>query len=188
MVPADEKKSPDVNFPAFAADLYGRPAVAETVLHWQDRHGADVNLLLFACWYALFRGHLPDALLAQALELSRDWQHLVIRPLRQCRRDMKDAGPDNGIRKAPGHEAVRAQIKAAELSAETELEKTLQDLCDRAGHIRHKTPGRETVMANLALYCRAAGFPADPAGLQPLVEQALQWRTGQHRADSNQSG
>jgi len=186
MVPIREKKSPAEDFPAFAAGLYSRPAVAETVLHWQDRHGADVNLLLFACWHALFRGHMPDALLTQALQLSRQWQHRVIQPLRQCRRDMKHWPRDSGIRKTPGHEALREQIKAAELAAETELETALQSLCECPVRAVHGTSGPGMVMTNLVRYCQAAGLHADPEGLRPLTEQSLQWFDA-HRRDNDHS-
>jgi len=34
----------------FSLDAYGRPGVAAACLDLQDRHGCDVNLILYALW------------------------------------------------------------------------------------------------------------------------------------------
>ena len=58
---------PDCAFWDFSLEAYARPGVAPACLDLQERHGADVNLLLFACWLsASGRGALDAALLAAA--------------------------------------------------------------------------------------------------------------------------
>ncbi len=51
---ATERSSldPGSGFESYAAALYGRPGVAEACLELQERVGADVNLVLLACWLA----------------------------------------------------------------------------------------------------------------------------------------
>ncbi|MEX1196776.1 MAG: TIGR02444 family protein [Pseudohongiellaceae bacterium] len=176
MVPVEEKNPGSGAFSAFAESVYARDTVRETCLEWQDRYGADVNLLLFACWFGLTRGEMPDGLMQQAVQLSSAWQEKITGPLRQCRRDMKHWHP-GGVRtpRSPDYEALRAQIKAAELDAERQQEADLKALCDRHGSWRAPGPGQSgaLVRANLALYCLEAGIIADPAELSPLVDQAL---------------
>lgn len=176
MVPVDEKNTDSGSFPDFAAALYAQDPVRQTCLDWQDRHGADVNLLLFACWFGLMRGEIPGELMEQAVRLSGSWRERITGPLRQCRRAMKHWHP-GGPRtpRSPDYEALREQIKAAELAAEREQEKALQALCDPYGNQRAPAPGQSEAMvrANLALYCVEAAIIADPSELSPLVDQAL---------------
>lgn len=176
MVPVDEKNTDSGSFPGFAEAVYAQDRAREICLQWQDSHGADVNLLLFACWFGLTRGEIPGELMEQAVSLSAGWQERITGPLRQCRRDMKHWHP-GGTRmpRSPDYEALREQIKAVELAAEREQEKSLQALCGPWENRSPPAPGQSEalVRANLALYCVEAGIIADPAELSPLVEQAL---------------
>ena len=80
---------PPSDFWDFALGLYGQEAVAEACLLLQDRHGADVNLLLLACWLAR-QGRVVDVATARRLRaIALDWQVPVIRPLREVRRLLK---------------------------------------------------------------------------------------------------
>ena len=50
---------PPTPFWDFSLAVYGRPGVAPACLALQQRHGADVNLLLFCAWFgAAHRGRL----------------------------------------------------------------------------------------------------------------------------------
>ncbi|SHJ28466.1 TIGR02444 family protein [Roseomonas rosea] len=102
----------DNAFWRFSCAVYAAPGVAQACLELQDRHGADVNLLLLAAWLGANRGvRVEAAWLAE--EPGADWHRGVIGPLRQARRRVKAGGL--------GDEALRqfhAQLLACELAAE----------------------------------------------------------------------
>jgi uncharacterized protein (TIGR02444 family) len=75
----------------FSLVFYGRPGVSPACIALQDRHGCDVNIVLFACWVGLTgRGRLGAAELVRAQAASEPWRRGVIEPLRQARRALKE--------------------------------------------------------------------------------------------------
>ena len=58
----------------YAVDLYARPGVREACLALQDRAGADVNLLLLACWLGATGRRLDPAALARLRTDALAWQ------------------------------------------------------------------------------------------------------------------
>jgi uncharacterized protein (TIGR02444 family) len=102
----------------YAVALYGRPGVEAACLALQDRAGADVNLLLAACWLGE-TGRSPRAEdLSRLREEAQGWQAAVVRPLREARRALKarSAGLDGALRGPV--EAARRRLRAVELAAE----------------------------------------------------------------------
>jgi uncharacterized protein (TIGR02444 family) len=85
----------------WAVAAYARPGAAEACLDLQDRYGQNVPLLLWALWRG---GDVPAA-----VAIARSWEDDVVAPLRGVRR---------GLKSRAGAEALRAQVKAAELAAE----------------------------------------------------------------------
>lgn len=76
----------------FSLDVYAQEGVAEACLRLQDKHGYDVNLLLFACWAGRCRGAAitePDW--RDLIASTRFWREEIIGPLRQARRAFKSA-------------------------------------------------------------------------------------------------
>jgi uncharacterized protein (TIGR02444 family) len=117
---------------AFCLTLYARPGVAQACLALQDRHGADIPLLLAVLWHGL-RGYGP-APLAKWRRLSKAWQHDAVIPLRNLRRAMK--GRD-------GWEEIREAIKRLELAAEkAELDSLAAS--SKSGST-HSDPIRDTI-------------------------------------------
>ena len=106
---------PPSSFWDFSTAFYARPGVAPACLRLQDRHGADVNLLLFAVWAAARGVALDRAALRAAGQAVADWQATIVRPLRELRRGLKTA-----VHGAPAElaAAVRNRVKSAELDAE----------------------------------------------------------------------
>jgi uncharacterized protein (TIGR02444 family) len=101
----------------FALQRYSRPGVADACIELQDQQGVNVNILLWCLWLAA-RGQLLDSKkLHTAQHRIHAWDQHYIRPLRHLRRRMKvEFGTgDSQI------EAVRQQIKQAELTAEQQL-------------------------------------------------------------------
>ncbi|SLN35697.1 TIGR02444 family protein [Oceanibacterium hippocampi] len=81
---------PPNEFWDFSSRLYARDGVAEASLALQDRHGIDVNLLLFCCWVAASgRGTFEDGELESAIDRVAAWRDNVILPLRDLRRYLK---------------------------------------------------------------------------------------------------
>jgi len=100
----------------FSLGVYGREDVAAACLALQDRHGVDVNLLLYCAWAGQI---LSAAEIARLVAATRSWQADVIGPLRAVRRHLKS------VRAAPEH--LRARIKTAELEAEAVEQQMLYD-------------------------------------------------------------
>ncbi|MCY1280200.1 hypothetical protein D9M68_464990 [compost metagenome] len=99
----------------FALHLYARPGVEQACLRLQA-DGADVCLLLCACWLGR-RGAAFTSLRANSLkELCGPWQEQVVKPLRSLRQAWRtQAQSDQALAR------LRERIKAIELDAEREL-------------------------------------------------------------------
>lgn len=134
----------------FSLHYYARPGVSQLCLHLQDEHRVNVNILLWTLWLG-YRGiRLEPAQLAQALRKTHGWdQHYVV-PLRQLRRRMKvEFG--NG---EPAIEAVRTQIKQAELLAEKYLQQLLESIVQNDPPLPPPTTPDLLMAENLRLYLR----------------------------------
>jgi uncharacterized protein (TIGR02444 family) len=99
----------------FALRLYAQPGVEQACLRLQAG-GADVCLLLCACWLGR-RGTTFAAARADTLkELCEPWQEQVVKPLRSLRQAWRtQAQADQALA------GLRERIKAIELDAEREL-------------------------------------------------------------------
>ena len=142
-------------FWAFSCAVYALPGVQAACLDLQDRHGADVNLLLFAAWVgAVLRHGLMSADLATAP--GGDWHGQVIVPLRALRRHVKAA-----MAAQAGLEGVYQQAKQCELSAEQVRQALLFQWAEARFQGRG---GRSTALANLLAVM----------GREPSARQELQ--------------
>jgi uncharacterized protein (TIGR02444 family) len=137
----------------FSLALYRRGGVAEACLALQDRHGLDVNLLLYCLW-AGSRGHRLDAGEIDALSAAAGpWHEAVVEPLRAARRWLKD---QKSAPPGPA-EALRQAIKARELEAEAIEQGILHDrmvIPPAEGTLRHGA-------ASLMAYIDFAGIHPD---------------------------
>ena len=100
---------------SFAQTLYARPGVENACLRLQTS-GADVCLLLTALWLERHRIAFTTARSAELHLLARDWQHDVVKPLRQLRINWRTAA-QNDQQQA----LLREQLKTLELQAERTL-------------------------------------------------------------------
>ncbi len=74
----------------YSTRLYAKRVVSEICLDFQDRHGLDVNVLLFCCWVAASgRGRFRDGELAAALQGATEWHGKVAAPVRALRRYLR---------------------------------------------------------------------------------------------------
>jgi flavin prenyltransferase len=107
---------PDNEFWRFSLSFYGRPGVASACLVLQNRLGVDVNVLLMSIFAGVKRGRMLSAEdLRTADDVVAGWRVDIVESLRRIRTRLKSGPPP-----APSGttENLRAEVKAAELSAE----------------------------------------------------------------------
>lgn len=100
---------------SFALACYARPGVEPICLRLQD-DGADICLLLCALWLEQRGAVVSTQRMGQLQATARPWQQTVVQPLRELRRNWKDAALSDSTL---AH--WREQIKGLELAAEREL-------------------------------------------------------------------
>jgi uncharacterized protein (TIGR02444 family) len=127
----------------FSLGFYSRPGVSPACLELQDRHGRDVNLVLYACWVGLSgRGRLTEADLARAAATNDPWRHAVIEKLRAARRAIKEQAAEAA--------QFYSMVKAVELEAERLAQQRLAALAP--GMTTDAAVRRADATANLTLY------------------------------------
>ncbi len=114
----------------------------------QDAHGLNVNLLLWCVWTAAHLSTPDEAALRRAMQISGEWEENIVAPLRQVRRKLKTCG---------GPEALRLQVKEAELSAEREVQSALEAMARRQLSPASDEDAGSRARRTLAAYARAAG-------------------------------
>jgi uncharacterized protein (TIGR02444 family) len=154
----------------FSLTTYRRSGVERACLQRQDDLGLDVNCLLFCCWAARAGyGRLEGTEVGALVQLSRDWNEPIVKPLREVRRALKD-------RVGPAAEgpvaALRQAVKDVELEAEWHEQRMLAGLLVREPSL---PASREAADANFDAYLQALKCPREPAAalLRVLVDAAF---------------
>ena len=103
----------DNPFWTFSLAVYA--VAAPSCLRLQDRHGLDVNLLLYCCWAGRCGVVVDAPAMARILELTAGWTARIVQPLRAVRRALK-----GGFETMPAAdcEALRGAVAKLELQAE----------------------------------------------------------------------
>lgn len=109
----------------WAVRAYARPGVEAACLDLQDGWDQNIPYLLWAAWAASEGKKLGAEALEEACDCARAWEESAISQLRALRRSLKKPIPDL---EDMAREAVRAQVKAAELEAERRLLEQLETL------------------------------------------------------------
>lgn len=125
----------------WALAAYARPGVQAACLELQDHHGQNVCYLLWAVWART----ADPALLRRGALMTRSWDSAVTGPLREARRALKPVRPGFADR---GREALRDDVKTAELAAERALFEALEGLDGR----RQEARPAEALRAALAAW------------------------------------
>lgn len=154
----------------YSCRVYALPGVSTLCLRLQNEHGQDVNMLLFAVWFAQTRGEMNDALLQQALAFSQSWSGKVVRPLRGARGWLKETlatlEPVSALERN-GMQELRTQIKALELRTEQYQQTRLEALARGAAQTLTDEQRQHAITANLQ---RVASCYAPPS---PALQDAL---------------
>lgn len=133
----------------YSLKLYRRSGVAPLCIDLQDRCGANVNLLLFACWVGNLGRQLDeDQLRAAAAEIS-DWNNRVTQPLRTRRRAIDRA--------ARGAAQEKQRLLAAELDAEREEQIRLLNWYEAHCLSLAASPQEAAIAQNLQRYLAVLG-------------------------------
>ena len=160
--------NPSHNFWQFSLHLYQAPEVAKACLELQNSHGLDVNMLLFCCWHGTALGALPTDLLKRAYTLSSNWRGNVVQPLRNARTWMKTESPEEFTAQAK-FEALRAQIKAVELSAEQMQQYALESMALESTQDAEPLEAESAIRENLKYLLELADTQPSPALDQMLA-------------------
>lgn len=88
----------------------------------QDRHGIDINLLLYAGWRAWSGDALSHQGCLSAMERSESWRDDLVRPLRAVRRSAGALASSD-----PSFARAYALLKACELQLERQQQAMLAD-------------------------------------------------------------
>ncbi len=148
-----------ISLSEYAGWLYQRPGVQPLLLELQDSAGADVLLLLVACWLGRCKVQADPHLWQTLHQRQQPWRQQVIEPLRQVRRAL--SGDTQTA-------ALYAQVKACELAAEWyQLERLEQDCLPLMRPDVVSTSG--SIQAQLSLCGQAVGDQR----LQVLAELAV---------------
>ena len=138
----------------FSLQVYRRPGFGLACIDLQDRHGVNVNLLIYCNWAGSLGRVLTAEEIVRLVEITEPWQEEVVRPLRASRRAVKTQQmlPPDKV------EMFRQSILACELKGE-ELE---QLALSKALPMNSGEGSPEIAAANLRLYL--ADREIEPSG------------------------
>ena len=158
----------------YALELYRREGVEAACLKLQQRHGLDVNIVLFCCWLASRGIAADEGSLGRIAEAAKNWQEEFVRPLRALRSRLKAALAEPRPGSIPARwpdlvAALRRRALALEIDGER-LEQLL--LAERAADLAATAaPGVALASANLRRYWRFAALDRQP--LATLLQAAF---------------
>lgn len=147
------------SFWEFSLQVYRVEGVADAFLELQNKHGGDVNMLLFCCWYGVTRGKFQEVVFENAYNFSRGWGQQTVKPLRSIRIWLKQEGCHGQHINIEGCMEFREKVKGVELQAEKLQQLTLENLCRKVPAFESSAAGRlEAVVKNLKRYLQSAGI------------------------------
>ena len=163
-----------LNFWTFSLAVYGNAGVQRECLDLQDRHGINVNLLLFCVFVGAVHGAvLSQADVEQANGVVHVWHEEIVSSLRAARRALNSFSNDTP---SVGVGSLYSSVKARELEAE-ELEQRMLE-CWGAESLSgwSKTPPSVAVEKNLtALFEVSVEESLRPAMPKNLISDALRY-------------
>ena len=144
----------------WSLDIYGEKEVQRSCLVLQDRHGLDVNLILWCVW-AVNAGYgiIDDDTMAGGHAFASDWNAKITSHLRMARRNLRPGPAGTPIEWS---ESLRANTLEVELDAERIEQDFLQALLDGLQEPFEPFEAmprqlRDIAMDNLVTYANLAG-------------------------------
>lgn len=134
----------------YVTQLYSLPEVEKTCLALQQQQGADVNVLLLACWLGNKQMRITPELLQQIQSVSQPWQENILQPMRKARLAIKEhilLVPTDQL------EQTRSNMLKMELNAEHMQVLALEDSIQLESLVVDSKAGVEDITSsNLWLY------------------------------------
>ncbi len=127
----------------YSLKLYDFEEVKLLCLSLQDSYNANVNIVLWCCWYATEKGLASQELLQQILRHNIPWHQNVTCQLRHARQWLKKNQSNKLL------EAYRQQILQQEIISEAFQQKQIYDL----SMTHEKTSHNKVDAARLNLEC-----------------------------------
>ena len=150
----------------FSLRFYALPGVAATCIDLQDRHGVDVNVLLFLLYLAEAGRAVSAEDVARIDSEVRTWRDGVVAPLRKARRNLRT--PTGSIDLGAA-DALRTSVKRIELEAERIQQETLEQSFPAAATGTSASSRTVAARANLIAYGSTLGGLPE-ALLAPLLQ------------------
>jgi uncharacterized protein (TIGR02444 family) len=162
------------HFWEFSVTVYGAPGVQEECLFLQDRHGLDVNLLLFCAYVGAVHGALlQESDVRAAAAAVAEWNKNIVGRLREARRALEPFAADLSVLNESAT-SLRTAVKAAELEAERIEQMTLETWSSAHIETWPRAEPATAVAANIAALLITHQMTGDQLGLtSQLVAAAL---------------
>ncbi len=160
-------KFPTNPFWDFSTKVYGKPKVAKACLVLQEKHGIDVNILLFCCWHAHEGFHsLSSGDMKHITDEVTDWHHQIVRGLRAVRQKLK-----NGYPPAPPEQVEHLRKRIIDVEIECERAEQHIILQNAPGQTGTKVePDIRSAAGNLKIYLTFLEIVPDRNDVAHLVE------------------
>lgn len=136
--------------------IYAAPGVAAHCLGWQERFGADVDVLLAGLWLASRQGVWSPTSVAELERHCDVWRRGVVMPLRATRRALAQSD-------------LYTLLKQAELSAERTQLNMIAGWLDRHANAAVDLSPPVCAERNLTCYVRQLDIPPGTDAVQTLV-------------------
>ena len=157
----------------FSLAVYRDPAVQQECLELQDRHGIDVNLLLFCAYLGAVHGApLSAEEVREAAGAVGQWQRDVVTGLRGVRRALKPLAREQAPHAADAA-ALRETIKAMELEAERIEQQMLERWAEGRLAAWPRAKPAVAAAANIRALSAVAATPSPPGLPAQLIAAAL---------------
>ncbi|MPY71669.1 MAG: TIGR02444 family protein [Alphaproteobacteria bacterium] len=165
----------------FSLAVYGTAGVPPACLELQERHGIDVNVMLFCTWTgASGRGAMSEAELRSALDAVAEWNSVVVCGMRAIRRRMKEGMPPVPVERS---EALRKVLMKLEVDCEHAEQLALAGAVERPTDETMDVGRRAAdAVGNIAAYFALRGVrtdEADAANLATILAPALPGMDGE---------
>lgn len=141
---------PSPPFWHFSLQIHNHENAKDALIHLQNRHELNVNVLLFCSWYAASgQGYLPKPEIKRLLTAIHLWHERIILPLRTLRDCMKSTSAH------PRIQGMCEEALSAELAAEHIEQLLIYDRMAAKLSRQRRTPYQRATAAcqNIANYC-----------------------------------
>jgi uncharacterized protein (TIGR02444 family) len=152
----------------FSISVYSTKGVPPACLELQERHGIDVNVVLFCAWIgASGRGVMTENELSAALDAVSAWNLDVVCAMRAIRRRMKDGIPPIPDARC---DALRKVLMKLEVDCEHAEQLALAGAVERVEDTSKDAGARAAdAVANIAAYFARHGAKTDSADAANLA-------------------